>query len=383
MRGIVMDILNDKVIIFTKDGEFLKIDKPGNQVDIGDEITVSKLNKRNQLYRRVASIAAAIIMIILGSYGVYGYYNPYGYINVDINPSIEISYNLYGRVLDIRGLNEDGNLIISKLEKYKYKSISTILNNVLDNAIEEDYIKENEENIVLVTVTEKGRKIDEEDIQESIKQHIVEVNTDAEIMVIEGDKETYESAKKDKVSPGKLMLVSKALKVNSDISPSDIINKPVKEIVSIIKEAKKNNEDKNKDKDPIDRKEDKDKGNSQIKDKDYDKNRVNNKNEHEGEKKDNKSIPSKGKKDNGQKEEKNKEAKGDNKQGSKDEDDMKNDKKNISNENKNKNPQEDKNNQQNKNNQENQNKQSRDNGRNNKDNKPNKNIRSNNKGKRK
>ncbi|EOC99752.1 anti-sigma factor domain-containing protein [Caldisalinibacter kiritimatiensis] len=247
MKGIVMEKLGDKVVVLTKEGDFIETTIPNEHVDIGQEIIIDNRSSNSNLFRRVVSIAAAIILLVIGSYGVYGYYNPFGYVNVDINPSLEIAYNLYGRVIDIKPLNDDGKLIASKLDDFKNKSVDDVLNQVVDKAVEEEFIEKDKENLVLVTITEKGKKIKEENIQQQVNNHIEEIKMNTELVIVESDKETYEKAKKEKTSPGKLMLINEALKLDKSIKTEEIFNKPVKEIVNIINEKRKEIKDKVKD----------------------------------------------------------------------------------------------------------------------------------------
>ncbi|WP_427338252.1 anti-sigma factor domain-containing protein [Caloranaerobacter sp. DY30410] len=245
MKGIVMEIHKDKVIVLTKDGNFLEVSKDNRTLDIGQEIIINN-NKRlkGRIIRRFVSVAAAFILLITTGYGVYGYYTPYGYINVDINPSVEIAYNLYNRVIDLKGLNEDGNILISKIKNYRNKTIENVINEVIDTAVEEAYVKPEEENVILITITEKKDKVDDEKIYKSVDNHIKQKVKNTQVILIEGDTNVYEKARKDKVSPGKLMLIEKAIDLNKDIKFEEVAKKPVREIMRIIKEAKKEKENK-------------------------------------------------------------------------------------------------------------------------------------------
>jgi len=271
MKGIIMDKYDDKIIVMTSNGQFLEKRIPRNEVEIGQEIEIN--NGNSAIYRKIISMAAAIIIFITGGYGVYGYYNPFGYINIDINPSVELSYNLYGRIISIKGLNEDGQFIVSKINGYKHKPIDDAINLIIDEAIEEKYVKANEENVILLTITEEGKKINDEGIYEQINNHIAETKTDAEVILIEGDDKTFKIAKNENISPGKKLLASKAFEANSTLSLEEIESKSVKEIMGIIKDARKeekNNNNNNKNDDSNKRNNDEDKNNDEDDDNDED-----------------------------------------------------------------------------------------------------------------
>lgn len=246
-----MEKNNDGLIVMTGDGQFLEIKNYIKSVEIGQEIEVNNNSiHKPEMFRRVASIAAAIILFLSGGYGIFGYNTVYGYVDVDINPSVELSYNLYKRVIGVRGLNEDGENILTHVKDYKNKPIEVVVNKIIDSAVKENYIKENEENAVLVTITENNNQINDEKILEEIDTHIKDSSIEAEVLVIKSDKKSYENAKKDSVSPGKAKLIEKAADANKQISPNEIKDKSIKEIMSIIKE---NREEEKKEEKRIDK----------------------------------------------------------------------------------------------------------------------------------
>ncbi|MTI68637.1 MAG: anti-sigma factor domain-containing protein [Firmicutes bacterium] len=272
MKGIVMEKNNNKVIVMTNDGEFLELNKSKN-VQIGEEIIINNNMNKNNIMKRFIAAAAILVLVLTGTFGAYGYCTPYGYVNVDINPSVEITYNLFNRVIDIKGLNDDGNKIVEKLENYKNKPIDSIVNEIVDKAIEDKYIESENENTVLVTITEDGKKIDDNKIYSSVKKHIDETETESELFVIKNDEKSLESAKEKDLSPGRLALINKALKTNKETSFEEISKKSVKEIVSIIKESKKSEkkELKNKKKQAKNEKKKKEKEQKENKDRKADK----------------------------------------------------------------------------------------------------------------
>ncbi len=75
-----------------------------------------KKTRRMGLYvvRRFALAAAALFLLVgVGSYSVYRY--PVSFISIDVNPSIELSINRFGRVVSAKAYNEDGRNIIEQV----------------------------------------------------------------------------------------------------------------------------------------------------------------------------------------------------------------------------------------------------------------------------
>lgn len=207
MEGIILEELEDKLIVLIKGGEFIEIDKPNYPVEIGQKIIVNTQRKKSKYHLKHFISAAAVFMILLtGGYGVYGYYTPYGYINVDINPSLEVAYNLYGKSIKLRGLNQDGNQMLKKMDNFKSKSIERVIDKIIETAVQEKFITKEKENKILITVTELNRKIDNEKLEKEVQRFIQQRKVKAAAVVIKGNKAAYQQAKKQGISPSKIIL---------------------------------------------------------------------------------------------------------------------------------------------------------------------------------
>src|SRR5690554_929522 len=108
MRGLILEERQGSFIILTKDGQFQEISKKLSYINEQGEVVIKS---RILTYgKKIAATAAILIMLFFG----YTWYTPYGYTTMDINPSVEIAYNRYDRVLEINGLNEEGKEIVSQ-----------------------------------------------------------------------------------------------------------------------------------------------------------------------------------------------------------------------------------------------------------------------------
>lgn len=243
MEGIVLEVLEDKLIVLIKGGEFLEADKPDYDVKVGQKIIIDTQGKdtKHQLKRFIS--AAAIFMVLLtGGYGVYAYYVPYGYINVDINPSVEMSYNLYKKPISLQALNEDGNKVIKKMGKFQRTSIEYVIDKMIEAAAEEKFITKEKDNIILITITELTRKIDNKKLENKVKHSIQTRKIKANTIVIKSNKTTYQDAKKQGVSPGKLILdnqmAQKKEEKKSKNKPENKIKPKIKQKTIIDKQEK-------------------------------------------------------------------------------------------------------------------------------------------------
>jgi hypothetical protein len=200
MKALIVEISDKYVILLKNNGEFVKIPrvyctgeselKAGCEVDSSPwerNIEKAKKDALRIAARKVASIAAIFLLVLCIYWGVDSYYRPYTYISIDINPSVEIVTNIFDRIINIRGINDDGKKIVS-LKEYRNRSVNEGIENIIGSAIETGYIKQNYENVVLLTILSKDPdeiiKI-EEDIQKTIAEEISAAGMDTSIYNIE------------------------------------------------------------------------------------------------------------------------------------------------------------------------------------------------------
>ena len=63
---------------------------------------------------RVLTALAACLLLVLAAFGAYGVYQiPSAYVDIDVNPAIELVVNPFGIVIDAEGLNDDGRAVLA------------------------------------------------------------------------------------------------------------------------------------------------------------------------------------------------------------------------------------------------------------------------------
>lgn len=300
MKGIIVEIKDNEAAVFTDNGIIHKIKNQGYQ--LGEVVFLKEKSKFSaRAVRWGAGIVAALALFTVGA---FAYTNPVGYVSLDINPSVEFSINMFDRVLEVKGINDDGKEFLTELN-LSNKHIGKAIEEITAILIEENYITDGENGGVVITTsgsdTEKAEKLAvrlKVRIQECIDQKGKNTAVEAEAVGLERVKEAREFG----VTPGKLNLVQKLIESSDDpevIDMEEWLGKSVKEINEMIKEnrnaarvlpndedidksakeRKKNQEfrdqdieDKDKDRDKDrDRDRDRDKDRDTEKDKDKDK----------------------------------------------------------------------------------------------------------------
>lgn len=110
--GIVFQIEGRKAVVLKADGEFVHVNaKSGWQVG---ETVIITTPARNRM-RPLLTIAACLAVVILGGFGWNQLYaSPVSLISLDVNPSIELGVNRWGRVVTASALNEEGTAILTQ-----------------------------------------------------------------------------------------------------------------------------------------------------------------------------------------------------------------------------------------------------------------------------
>lgn len=219
--GIVYEIRKNKVVVLTPDCEFMVIKRRkdmylGQQVKFNIQDVKSTTKPMHKYASIAASIAAAFVMVFL-HFKVLPYGEIYGYIDVDINPSIELVVDKEFEVLKTKALNEDAKKITKELEA-KGKDAYSVINDFLDKCEEYGYIDPQGDNVVLVSASiDDSAAKDSEENQEldkflfNIDKKInIENKENITSRVIKVSPEDRKKAVKNNLSMGKYYLMEKA-----------------------------------------------------------------------------------------------------------------------------------------------------------------------------
>lgn len=249
MKAVVVDVKSNYAIALNTKGQFIKI-KSKKSFDIGCEVDISpNTGLFTGLYSgtgaRIASLAAALLIIFgIGSYS-FCYSLPYSYIDIDINPSIEITANMFDKIIKAEPLNKDGAALVTA-GNIKNMKIREGINEILKNAVADGYIASDTENTILFTISSKNEKKAAEIQKQLYKDKVAELGMADKNIDVHIDKTTiniHDNARKLGLSPGKLNIIDKLIKVKPELEAEDLIDKSVKDIMKEIKAARKDREE--------------------------------------------------------------------------------------------------------------------------------------------
>jgi hypothetical protein len=221
--GIVIKFKGKNAVVITEDGTFEVIKKregmfTGQKILYrqGDVVSTNMLPVK-YYYPAIASIAAVLILMF-SFYRFFLMEGVYAYIDVDINPSIELSVDKNGNVKSLMPMNEEAKIVVNDIQ-YKDLCLDDVLLNIIDESIDYGFIDEkSSENLILVSaaITGKGNKKDAKNeehldkIINDVKNTVNMSNENISLQYIKVPSEYRQKASDNKISMGKYMVFEKA-----------------------------------------------------------------------------------------------------------------------------------------------------------------------------
>jgi len=241
--GIVYEIHSSKVVVLTPDSEFLVI-KRSKDMRLGQQVKfniqdVKKTMKPVYKYVSIASSVAAVFVLLFLYFRVPFYDNVYGYIGVDINPSIEFVVDKEFEVLQTKALNSDAKSIIEGLD-VEGKDAYTAINVFIDKCEENGFITSKEDNIVLVSASLDDKNRRSEDIKDldkfliDISKKIKDQSEDIRSKAVKVSPEDREIAQKNNISMGRYYIMEKAKMHGLDMSIENLEKESISDLLAAI-----------------------------------------------------------------------------------------------------------------------------------------------------
>ncbi len=208
MKGIILEADKQKIIVLDESGQFTELVAYGKKYTVGEEITIPA--RKNHFSGRFVALAASLMILVTSGAGFGAYYYPQGYINIDVNPSIEISYNIFERVIRARGLNQEGQDIVKQLGELKNQKIDYAVKQFIDEIEEQGYIDNTDDHLALITIN--GNDPDNS-IMESIVDDFDQAEMTYDLTVADGSKKIHKRhsnlPEAVEVTPGDFNLMEK------------------------------------------------------------------------------------------------------------------------------------------------------------------------------
>ena len=154
MNYLVMEVHPAYAVVLDEEGRFLKTANLHYQVGdtVQDVVELRRpQEKRPALWKPLSGLAGLAACLCLVFFGYYQpNFTPYGALRIQINPDVELTLSRTDRVLELEGLNEDGQSLIAGYE-YSGKDREDVTGELVERAIDMGYLSGGE--TVSITVT--------------------------------------------------------------------------------------------------------------------------------------------------------------------------------------------------------------------------------------
>ena len=165
MKYLVMETHPAYAVVLDEDGRFLKAANLRYQVgDTVQDIVELRTPQKKVVpaWKPLSGLAAAAACLCLVFFGWYQpNYTAYGTLRIQINPDVEMTVSRTDRVLDLEGLNADGEDLIEEYD-YQGKDRETAANELVERAIDMGYLSDGETVSITVSSTDADWQAREE-----------------------------------------------------------------------------------------------------------------------------------------------------------------------------------------------------------------------------
>ncbi|MGI9860169.1 anti-sigma factor domain-containing protein [Moorella naiadis] len=247
-RGLVMSRAGEQVVVLTPQGEWRTVKVAAPLPEVGEEVMLPPVTRR-PIWPLVTA-AAVILMLILASALVrQGQAPPPSaalpvvayYVNVDINPSVEIAVDKGEIVINARGLNSDGEKLLAGINLQGEK-VTRAMKLLALEALRQGYYLAGGSGAMVVTVVPAGSEKEKLAAGDALGQKLTrearDVFSQAKVQaVVEAatvQPEIRQHAQAAGLSAGKYSIMLEALAAGARIKATDLQRESITRVLQQI-----------------------------------------------------------------------------------------------------------------------------------------------------
>lgn len=234
-KGIVVKVKDSHCIILSGDGAYEKI--PLSRVKnprVGAETEYSPLNWVNRL-KPLLMVACLLVFVLgLNMFRLAQQQMAEAYVSLDINPSVELAVDRNVKVVEVNALNDDAKKLISDMD-LEGKNLYAALRQIVNEAAVEGYIKSNQKNYVLSTVTagsDSQNLINYDNIAVNLQESVSEKDLDVEFVILAADMKVRNDARNKGLSTGKMMIYQNSLDSGEQLTVEQVKENSLTKLVN-------------------------------------------------------------------------------------------------------------------------------------------------------
>ncbi len=173
-------------------------------------------NKRFFIPRYAVLLACLLLLFAGGGYSRKLFLTPVSYVDIDINPSVELQLNRFGRVIQSNSYNEDGAVLLASLN-LKYKSYDDALLLLVDALNDAGYMRK--DGLLSVTVQSQTKETELLDSVQSCIGNILtshHISMEQDIFLVDSD--TKQHSHEWNVSPARYLAISELQEIDPSVT---------------------------------------------------------------------------------------------------------------------------------------------------------------------
>lgn len=210
-----------------------------------ERIRQQNVKRKNPHLRIVAAFASFALLFIIGGISHNLYFTPSAYVDIDVNPSIELVVNRFGRVIKAEPYNDDGAAILEDIS-VRHISYDAAVDTLIDAMVSNGYL--NQDGLLSVSVqTNDGERkssmlgILQSAIDNSLQEHHTNAATD--VFPVSEDIRTH--AHKNHMTPAMYLAISELQQLDPTVNFEDCQKHTLKELKQMIQDHNGQHHNKN------------------------------------------------------------------------------------------------------------------------------------------
>lgn len=227
LKAVVLEKNGTLLTVLSSDGAFQKF-RYKSSVEIGEELTIPALRK-TPTWRIFTSVAAIFLVVFMGVFG-WSVFQPgtaVAMLSLDINPSLQLTLDQKGRVLELESLNPDAEQLLSGLT-LKGEPWEKALSKIIEQSVNLHYL-DAEHTWVLVGYSPmkpdrelSSKQINSDEIAKQVEGASGEKGISSKVAVYELTAEEKVQAQEKGLTLGEYALVNTAKKIGLNVEPEAI-----------------------------------------------------------------------------------------------------------------------------------------------------------------
>lgn len=154
MRAVIVELRGAKAAALAQDGTVYRV--PNRKYVLGQQVDLN-LHRPKRLRRTVAWAACVAVLCSMATVSVYAVYDPYSYVSVDTETSVEYTLNRFDQVIEVRSADDQSEALAAELDEElpPFTHIDEALDRTIGRFYEDGYLTGADGDRMVIAVSAK------------------------------------------------------------------------------------------------------------------------------------------------------------------------------------------------------------------------------------